>query len=105
DEAELVGLSDDFKSALKVDGEDKWVLTVDRSVYETFMTQSENRDLRAKMFDGYRLRASEGEFDNGPLAIKIAQLRAKRAELMGYKSHAHYQLETRMAKTPQGAEE
>ncbi|WP_290497519.1 M3 family metallopeptidase [Hyphomonas sp. UBA4494] len=105
DEAELVGLSDDFKSALKVDGEDKWVLTVDRSVYETFMTQSENRDLRAKMFDGYRLRASEGEFDNGPLAIKIAQLRAKRAELMGYKSHAHYQLETRMAKTPKGAEE
>ena len=105
DEAELAGLSDDFKSALKVEGEDKWVLTVDRSVYETFMTQSENRDLRAKLFDGYRLRASEGEHDNGPLAIKIAQLRAKRAELMGYKSHAHYQLETRMAKTPKGAEE
>ena len=105
DEAELAGLSDDFKSALKVDGEDKWVLTVDRSVYETFMTQSENRELREKMFDGYRLRASEGEYDNGPLAIKIAQLRAKRAELMGYKSHAHYQLEPRMAKTPKGAEE
>ena len=105
DEAELVGLSEDFKGALKVKGEDKWVLTVDRSVYETFMTQSENRDLRAKMFDGYRLRASEGEHDNGPLAIKIAQLRAKKAELMGYKSHAHYQLETRMAKTPEAAEE
>ncbi|HAE94934.1 MAG TPA: M3 family peptidase [Hyphomonas atlantica] len=105
DEAELAGLSDDFKSALKVDGEDKWILTVDRSVYETFMTQSENRELREKMFDGYRLRASEGEYDNGPLAIKIAQLRAKRAELMGYKSHAHYQLEPRMAKTPKGAEE
>lgn len=105
DEAELAGLSDDFKSALKVDGEDKWVLTVDRSVYETFMTQSENRELREKMFDGYRLRASEGEYDNGPLAIKIAQLRAKRAELMGYKSHAHYQLKPRMAKTPKGAEE
>ena len=105
DEAELAGLSDDFKRALKVDGEDKWILTVDRSVYETFMTQSENRELREKMFDGYRLRASEGEYDNGPLAIKIAQLRAKRAELMGYKSHAHYQLEPRMAKTPKGAEE
>ena len=105
DEADLAGLSDDFKSALKVDGEDKWILTVDRSVYETFMTQSENRELREKMFDGYRLRASEGEYDNGPLAIKIAQLRAKRAELMGYNSHAHYQLEPRMAKTPKGAEE
>lgn len=105
DEADLAGLSEDFKNALKVEGEDKWVLTVDRSVYETFMTQSENRDLRERMFNGYRLRASEGEYDNGPLAIKIAQLRAKRAELMGYKSHAHYQLETRMAKTPKGAED
>ena len=80
DEAELAGLSEDFKAALK-DG-DKWVLTVDRSVYETFMTQSENRDLRAQMFDGYRLRSSEGEFDNGPIAIKLAQLRAERAELL-----------------------
>ncbi|MBT8102413.1 MAG: M3 family metallopeptidase, partial [Gammaproteobacteria bacterium] len=43
--------------------------------------------------------------DNGPIAIKIAQLRAQRAELMGYASHAHYQLETRMAKTPKGAED
>ncbi|MEM5515465.1 M3 family metallopeptidase [Henriciella sp. AS95] len=106
DEAELAGLSQDFKDAIKMDGdEDKWLLTVDRSVYETFMTQSENRDLRKKMFDGYRLRASEGEFDNGPIAIEIAQLRAKRAELMGYPNHAAYVLETNMAKTPEGAEE
>lgn len=105
DEAELAGLSEDLKTAIKVDGEDKWILTVDRSVYEAFMTQSENRDLRQQMFDGYRLRANSGEFDNGPILIKIAQLRAKRAELMGYESHAHYQLETRMARTPQAAEE
>ena len=105
DEAELAGLSDDFKGALKSDDADLWTLTLDRSVYETFMTQSENRDLRKKMFDGYRLRASKGENDNGPVAIEIAQLRAKRAELMGYRSHAHYQLETRMAKTPKTAED
>ncbi|KCZ92383.1 M3 family metallopeptidase [Hyphomonas johnsonii] len=104
DPAQLAGLSDDFRNAIKVDGEDKWVLTVDRSVYETFMTQGENRELRQKMFDGYRLRASSGEFDNGPILIRIAQLRAKRAELMGYKSHAAYQLATRMAKTPEQAE-
>ena len=105
DEAQLAGLADDFKSSIKVDGEDKWTLTVDRSVYETFMTQAENRELRKKMFDGYRLRASSGEYDNGPILIEIVQLRAKRAELMGYSSHAAYQLETRMAKTPQQAED
>jgi peptidyl-dipeptidase Dcp len=69
------------------------------------MAQSEVRELRQQLFDGYRLRASSGEFDNGPLLIRIAQLRARRAELMGYESHAHYQLDTRMAKTPQTAED
>ena len=105
DASQLGGLSDSFKAAIKVDGEDKWVVGLNRSPYETFMTQSTNRELREQLFDAYRLRASEGESDNGPLAIKIAQLRAERAQLMGYQSHAHYQLETRMAKTPEGAEE
>ena len=105
DPADLDGLSDSFKTSIKVDGEDKWVVGLNRSPFETFMTQSTNRELRAKLFDGYRLRASAGEADNGPIAIKLAQLRAERAELMGYKSHAHYQLETRMAKTPEAAEE
>lgn len=105
DPAQLGGLSDSFKAAIKVDGEDKWVVGLNRSPFETFMTQSTNRELRAQLFDGYRLRASAGENDNGPLAIKVARLRAERAALMGYESHAHYQLETRMAKSPQGAEE
>ena len=103
DEADLRGLSDDFKAAIK-DG-DKWILTLDRSVYETFMTQSENRRLRKQMFDGYRLRATEGETDNGPIAIKVAQLRAKRAELLGYESHAAYILEYNMARDPQTVED
>lgn len=103
DEADLAGLSDSFKAALQ-DG-DKWVLTVDRSVYETFMQQSENRDLRQQMFDGYRLRATTGETDNGPLLIKIAQLRAEKAELLGYDNHAAYILEYNMARTPQNVED
>lgn len=102
DEADLVGLSEDFKAAIKKD--DLWVLSVDRSVYETFMTQSENRELRKKMFDGYRLRANSGAFDNGPIAVKLAQLRAQRAELLGYASHAEYILEYNMAKTPANVE-
>ncbi len=105
DPEDLGGLSESFKSSIKVEGEDKWVVGLNRSPFETFMTQSTNRELRSKLFDGYRLRASAGENDNGPIAIKLAQLRAERAELMGYQSHAHYQLETRMAKTPEAAEE
>ncbi|MGB5628971.1 MAG: M3 family metallopeptidase [Woeseiaceae bacterium] len=102
---EIAGLSDDFKSAVWDEEKEAWVVGLNRSSYETFMVQSENRDLREKLFNGYRLRATAGERDNGPLAIKIAQLRAKRAELMGYDSHADYILEYNMAKTPKGAED
>ncbi|MBY9066283.1 M3 family metallopeptidase [Hyphomonas sp. WL0036] len=105
DAARLGGLSDDFKNAIKVDGEDKWRVGISRSFFEGFMSSAEDRDLRSQLFDGYRLVASSGEYDNGPLAIKLAQLRAKRAELMGYKSHAHYVLEQRMAHTPEAAVE
>ncbi|MCH9695965.1 MAG: M3 family metallopeptidase [Gammaproteobacteria bacterium] len=105
DEEQTAGLSDDFKASVWDEEAGAWVIGLNRSAYETFMTQSENRELREKLFNGYRLRASAGDNDNGPLAIRVAQLRAKRAALMGYESHAHYQLETRMAKTPQGAED
>ncbi len=103
DESRLRGLSDDFKNALKVEGESRWEVGLDRSVFEGFMANAEDRELRRQLFDGYRLRASEGEFDNGPVAIRIAQLRAKRAELLGYPSHAHYVLAERMARTPEAA--
>ena len=102
---EIAGLSDDFKGAIWNEEKEAWVVGLNRSSFESFMTQSENRELREKLFNGYRLRASAGERDNGPLAIEIAQLRAKRAELMGYESHAHYILEYNMARTPQGAED
>ncbi len=105
DEAQTAGLSDDFKASVWDEDEGAWIVGLSRSTYETFMTQSEVRELRRQLFDGYRLRASSGEYDNGAIAIKLAQLRAKRAELLGYRSHAHYQLETRMAKTPEAAKD
>lgn len=105
DAAQTAGLSDDFKASVWDAAADAWVIGLNRSAYETFMTQSEVRELREQLFNGYRLRASSGDIDNGPLAIRVAQLRAKRAELKGYESHAHFELEQRMAKTPAGAED
>ena len=103
DEARLKGLSPDFKNALDRDGDKTWEIGLDLLVFEGFMTAGEDRELRSQLFDGYRLRANSGEWDNGAIALKVAQLRAKRAELMGYKSHAHYVIENRMAKTPEAA--
>jgi len=109
DEADLSGLSDSLKgsakSAAKAKGNpDAWIFGLNRSVYEAFMTFADNRDLRSQLFDGYRNRAANGgATDNGDLITEIAKLRAEAAELRGYKSHAAFQLETRMAKTPENA--
>lgn len=111
EEKDLAGLSNEMINAAKrkaesKDKKDAWVFGLDRATFEGFMTFSENRELRKIMFDGYRARGANGnEADNRALVLKIAKLRAERATLLGYDNHAHYQLETRMAKTLKNAED
>ena len=111
DEKDLVGLPQEMINAAKAkadskDKADAWLFGLDRATFEGFMTFSENRELRKVMFDGYRARGLNGnEADNSDLVLRIAKLRAERARLLGYNNHAHYQLETRMAKTPEITEE
>jgi len=111
DEKELLGLPQEMINAAQAkavskDKSDAWMFGLDRATYEGFMTFSENRALRKAMFDGYRARGLNGnDADNSELVLRIAKLRAERARLLGYKNHAHYQLETRMAKTPEITEE
>lgn len=110
DAKDLAGLPKDLVGAAKKKAENKgkdnaWVFGLDRASFEGFMTYSENRELRKIMLDGYRNRGmNANEADNSELVLKISRLRAERAKLLGYDSHAHYQLETRMAKTPEMAE-
>ncbi len=111
DEADLAGVPEALKQAAKAKADAKgyknsWVFGLDRSVYEGFMSSAENRELRQKLFEGYTQRAAHGgDSDNGEVILQIARLRAEAAKLRGYKSHAEFQLETRMAKTPEQAEE
>jgi peptidyl-dipeptidase Dcp len=67
-----------------------------------FLTQSNRRDLREKLYKSYVMRGdNNNETDNKEIAAKIAKLRAERAQLMGYETHAHFVLEERMLKTPE----
>ena len=110
DEADLAGLSQSLinagAAAAEAKDKDGWLYNLNRSTYEAFMTQSENRELRETMFNGYRNRASNGDDnDSDAIILETVRLRAERAQLLGYESHAAFQLETRMAKTPEQAEE
>lgn len=105
-EADLAGLPDNVKTAAaeaaKERGkEGKWVFTLHKPSLIPFLQYSELRDLREKMFKAYINRGdNNNEFDNKKILSKIAALRVKRANLLGYKTHADFVLEENMAKTP-----
>ena len=110
DPDELAGLPADMIGSARLKAEGKgqpeaWIFGLDRGTYEGFMTYAANRDLRKQMYDAYRARGGQGGAnDNRDALAEVAQLRAEAAQLLGYPNHAAYQLETRMAKTPEQAE-
>lgn len=80
----------------------KWVFTTHRPSKTPFLMYSDNRELREKMWKGYTHRGDNGnDNDNKNLVSEIAALRAQKAQLLGYKSHAHFVLEGNTAKTPE----
>ena len=105
DENDLSGLPDGAKEAAKQLAESKnkegWMITLDYPSYIPFMTYASNRDLRKKMSLAFGSKGfKKNALDNQDIVIEIANLRFQRAQLLGYKTHAHFVLEERMAKTP-----
>jgi len=104
--AKLAGLSQSVIEAAAATaterGQDgKWVFTTHRPSITPFTKYADDRELRKALYLGYTNRASNGnEFDNKKVLAEIASLRVQKAQLMGYKSHAHFVLEERVAKTP-----
>src|SRR2546421_2473560 len=83
-----------------------WVVMNTRSSVEPFLTYSDNRDLREKVWRMFTRRGDNGdEHDNNATITQILQLRAERAKLLGCQTHAHWRLENAMAKTPERAME
>ena len=80
------------------DGE--YLFTLDQPVYMAFMKYSSRRDLREKMYRLYSGRNRQGEFNNIPVMQEIANLRLRKANLLGYKNYASYSLANTMAKNP-----
>lgn len=103
-EEDLAGLPQWFidasaKTAEERGHEGKWVITTHRTSKDPFLINSTKRDLREKVYYAYTHRGdNDNEYDNKKIAIKLAELRAEKANLMGYKSHAGFVLEERTAK-------
>jgi len=108
-EEDLAGLPEGAKEAASNLAESKnkdgWLITLDYPSYIPFMTYADNRELRKKLAIASGAKAFQNnKFDNQENVLQIAKLRFKRANLLGYKTHAHFVLEERMAKNPETVE-
>ncbi len=107
-EANLAGLSESLKAAAAKKAEKdstlkgKWVFGLDNPSIIPFLQQSEKRELRKEILNAYLNRCNNNnKEDNKAIIVKLIDLRLKKAKLMGFENFAQYQLEDRMAKTPE----
>jgi peptidyl-dipeptidase Dcp len=107
DKEDLAGLPDDIikaaaETATERGYEGQWVFTIHKPSMIPFLQYSERRELREKIFKAYIDKGNyNDELDNKANLVKMAALRVERANLLGYKTHAHYTLEDNMAKVPE----
>jgi len=99
---ELSGLPDGVMEAAAAlaaaENKKGWVFTLHFPSYMPFMKYADNRELRKKMFLAYSMRGNRNNVnDNKEIIKKMVSLRVRKANLLGYKTHADYVLEKSMA--------
>jgi peptidyl-dipeptidase Dcp len=106
DEKDLAGLPESAiesaaHAAKQKNYQDSWLFTLEYPSFGPFMQYADNRELREKIWRAFSNRAYEDEYDNCETILKTINLKNQRAKLLGYKDHASYVLERRMAKSPE----
>jgi peptidyl-dipeptidase Dcp len=108
-EGDLAGLPQSVRDAAAEAAATKkqtgvWLINNTRSSVDPFLTYSDRRELREKVWRMFVSRGDNGdEHDNNAIITEILQLRAERAKLLGFPTHAHWRLQNSMAKTPERA--
>jgi len=102
----LVALAAEEAKRRGHDCDECWAFTLQRPSINPFLQYSPNRELRRTLFEGYAMRGdNDDDNDNKAVVQRTVQLRAERAALKSYESHAHYVLSDNMAETPKNAYE
>ncbi|TVR28278.1 MAG: M3 family peptidase [Balneolaceae bacterium] len=104
----LDGLSSDRIAAAKEAAENrghenKYLLSITNTTRQPVLTSLRNRDMREKVWNAsaYRGIGENGGIDNTPIVLELVELRAERAELLGYQSFAHFALEPQTGENPE----
>ncbi|SFN71533.1 peptidyl-dipeptidase Dcp [Paenimyroides ummariense] len=105
-EEDLAGLPDGVIEAAKNLAEQQekqgWIFTLDYPSYLPFVTYAKNRELRKEIAIANGKKGfQKNDYNNEEIVLKIVKLRNQRAQLLGYKNHAAFVLEERMAQNPE----
>ena len=104
---ELDGLPTSVRNAAREAAEEagykgKYLFTLSKPSMLPFLTYSKNRELRQRLYEGYLNKGNLGDKnDNKEVINTIIKLRTRKANLLGFASHAHFVLDNVMAKTPE----
>ena len=106
DEKELSGLPASVieLAAQTAQSKDKqgWLFNLQQPSYFPFLKYADNRSLREQIFRASSSRANhDNENDNKAIIKRLVELRLEKANLLGFKTHAEYKLQERMAETPE----
>jgi peptidyl-dipeptidase Dcp len=109
-DADLAGLPADLVESARAAAEErrlagKWVIVNTRSSVDPFLTFSSRRDLRERVWKAFKSRGDNGnQNDTKGTITRIVRLRAERARLLGFASHAHWRMADTMAREPTAAQ-
>lgn len=103
---QIAGLPDDVVAQAAADAaeksleEGKYLFTLAQPTYMAVMKYADDPDVRRRFFTTYQSRNSKGEYSNMEIMSRIADVRRRIANLLGYKTYAEYSLVETMAGTP-----
>ena len=108
DEKDLAGLPQSSvnaaREAAQAVGKEGYLFTLQKPSWIPFLQYADNRELRKQMYLAYINRGdNNNENDNKEVIARILKLRQQKAQLFGYETFAEFQLEDKMAKTPEAA--
>ncbi len=108
---DLAGLPNNIVEALAAAATERgrpgqWAVVNTRSSVDPFLTFSENRNLRQQVWTAFKNRGDNGDAnDTNAVIADILRLRAERAQILGFPTHAHLRMADTMAQTPERAQD
>lgn len=107
DANELQGVSEEDKNTYAKNAkerglEGKWLISLQNTTQQPALPSLDDRGTREKLFEASWTRAERGDSnDTRPTILRLAQVRAQKAKLLGYKNYAEWKLQDQMAKSPE----